>query len=330
MPKISKEIKIALLGICAILLFVFGYNYLKGTGVFSSSRMIYAEYDNVQGLTPASYVQLQGFNIGTVKSIELSEAHPGKVLVAMSVDKKIMIPDDSKASIISVDLLGTKAVGLKQGTSTKVVADNGVITGDITPGTIESLGASASPAIDNAKNVLASLDTTMHGINQILDAEGKSNLKHTLADLNKTMSDFSQFASKLNAQSEKIASLVSSLNSFAGNLDKNGATITRVLNNAEATTANLKKVDFDGTINELKATMDDLQTTLNKINKGSGSMAMLMNDDKLYRNLKNTLATANNLLADINARPSRYINVAIFGRKNKNDCPPQQAPNANE
>ena len=59
MPKISKEIKIALLGISAILLFVFGYNYLKGTGVFSSSRVVYAEYDNVQGLTPASYVQLQ-------------------------------------------------------------------------------------------------------------------------------------------------------------------------------------------------------------------------------------------------------------------------------
>lgn len=330
MPKISKEIKIALLGICAILLFVFGYNYLKGTGVFSSSRIIFAEYDNVQGLTPACYVQLQGFTIGTVKDIELSETHPGKVLVSMSVDKKINIPADSKAAIISVDLLGTKAVDLVQGTSKQLVDDNGIIAGEITLGTIESLGASASPAIDNAKNVLASLDTTMHGINEILDAEGKSNLKHTLADLNKTMSDFKQFASTLNAQSEKIASLVSNLNSFTGTLDKNGATITKVLNNAEATTANLRKVDFEGTIRELKTTMDDLQTTLNKVNQGSGSMAMLMNDDKLYRNLKNTLATANNLLADINARPSRYINVAIFGRKNKNDCPPQQAPNAND
>lgn len=330
MPKISKEIKIALMGICAILLFVFGYNYLKGTGVFSSSRTIFAEYDNVQGLTPASYVQLQGFTIGTVKSIELSEAHPGKVLITMSIDKAIKIPEDSKASIISVDLLGTKAVDLKKGTSSQLVADNGTIAGDITLGTIESLGASASPAIDNAKNVLASLDTTIHSINHILDAEGQNNLKHTLADLNKTMNDFSQFANKLNAQSEKIASLVNSLNSFADNLDKNGATITKVLNNAETTTANLKKVDFEGTIIELKATMDDLQGTLNKVNKGTGSMAMLMNDDKLYRNLKNTLATANNLLADINARPSRYINVAVFGRKNKNDCPPQQAPNAND
>jgi phospholipid/cholesterol/gamma-HCH transport system substrate-binding protein len=76
--------------------------------------------------------------------------------------------------------------------------------------------------------------------------------------------------------------------------------------------------------------LGDLQTTINKVNNGNGSLAMLMNDDKLYKNLKNTLSTANNLLYDINARPSRYINVNIFGKKQKNECPPLPAPNAND
>ena len=330
MPNISKEIKIALLGICAILLFVFGYKYLKGTGVFSSTKIVMAEYDNVQGLTPASYVQLKGFTVGTVKTIQLSVEHPGKVLVIMSVDKKLMIPDDSKASIVSLDLLGTKAVNLVLGTSAKSIEENQLIQGDITAGTIESLGASATPAIDSAKITIASLNKTIQSINTILDVNTQNNLKSTLSDMSKTMKDFSEFANELNAQSAKIASLIGSLNSFAGNLDKNGATITHVLNNVEATTANLKKVDFDATMDELKTTMNELQKTLAKINNGTGSMALLMNDDKLYKNLKNTLATANNLLADVNARPSRYINVAIFGKKNKNDCPPQPAPNAKD
>jgi phospholipid/cholesterol/gamma-HCH transport system substrate-binding protein len=148
--------------------------------------------------------------------------------------------------------------------------------------------------------------------------------------MSKTMKEFNEFSKTLNAQRSKINELVSSLNSFANNLEKNGPTITRVLNNAEAATANLKKVDFDGTITELKKTLDDLQLTLDKVNHGKGSMAMLMNDDKLYRNLKNTLATTNTLLADIGARPSRYISVSVFGKKNKNDTPPQPAPNAND
>jgi phospholipid/cholesterol/gamma-HCH transport system substrate-binding protein len=330
MPNISKEIKIALLGICAILLFVFGYKYLKGSGVFSSTKIVMAEYDNVQGLTPASYVQLKGFTVGTVKTIQLSVEHPDKVLVIMSVDKKLMIPDDSKASIVSLDLLGTKAVNLVLGTSAKSIEENQLIQGDITAGTIESLGASATPAIDSAKITIASLNKTIQNINKILDVNTQNNLKSTLSDMSKTMKDFSEFANQLNAQSAKIASLIASLNSFAANLDKNGATITHVLNNVEATTANLKKVDFDATMDELKTTMNELQKTLGKINNGTGSMALLMNDDKLYKNLKNTLATANNLLADVNARPSRYINVAIFGKKNKNDCPPQPAPNAKD
>ena len=330
MSQISKEIKIALLGICAILLFVIGYNYLKGTGIFSSTRLVVAEYDNVQGLTPASYVQLQGFNIGSVKDIQLSKQHPGKVLVTMSVDKKIAVPEDSKAFIVSLDLLGTKAVNLIQGKSSTPLANNGLLTGDITLGTVESLGSSAGPAIDTARNTIAALHTTIERINNILDPGTQQQLKSTFSNLNTTMKDFSQFAGELNAQRAKITALLNNLNSFAANLNQNSNTITKVLNNAEATTANLKKADIDGTLKDLKATLGDLQTTLQKVNHGNGSLAMLMNDDKLYKNLKNTLATANNLLADVNARPSRYINVAVFGRKNKNDCPPQPAPNANQ
>lgn len=330
MSFISKEIKIALLGICAIVIFVFGYNYLKGTGLFSSTKTLFAEYDNVQGLTPASYVQIKGFTIGSVKTISMSKKNPGKVLIEMNINEDIKIPTDSRAFIVSLDLLGTKAVSLSPGISEKVLNNEAYIEGAVELGTIESLGASAGPAIDSAKVAIASLNQTIHNINNILDVNTQAHLKSTLTDLSNTMKDFSQFANELNAQREKISSLVNHLNSFAGNLDKNGNTITKLLDNAEATTANLKKLDFDGTMLELKKTMHELQTTLDKVNHGKGSMAMLMNDDKLYRNLKNTLSTANNLLADVNARPSRYINVAIFGKKNKNDCPPQPAPNANE
>ncbi|MBK7763573.1 MAG: MCE family protein [Bacteroidetes bacterium] len=330
MSFISKEIKIALLGILAIAVFVIGYNYLKGTGVFSSSRTLYVEYDNVQGLTPASYVQIKGFTVGSVKNISMSKKNPGKVLVEMNVEKEIQIPIDSKAIIVSLDLLGTKAVNLIPGIADKMIEEEQYVNGQVELGVIENLGASAGPAIDSAKIAIASLNQTIRSINNILDVNTQAHLKSSMADLSTTMNDFSQFANELNAQREKISSLVNHLNSFAGNLDKNGNTITNLLNNAEATTANLKKLDFDGTMLELKNTMHELQTTLDKVNHGKGSMAMLMNDDKLYRNLKNTLSTANNLLADVNARPSRYINVAIFGKKNKNDCPPQSAPNANE
>ena len=167
-------------------------------------------------------------------------------------------------------------------------------------------------------------------INEILDEETQRNLKSTVSNLNQTMISFNQFANELNGQRQKISSLIENLNAFATNLNKNNNTITRVLQNAETTTGNLSKLDLESTINELKSTLEGMQTTLNKMNNGNGSLALLMNDDKLYKNLKNTLATANNLLYDINARPSRYIHVNVFGKKQKNECPPQPALNAND
>ena len=326
--KISKEIKLALLGILSILVFIFGYKYLKGTGIFSSSKTIYAEYDNVQGLTPASYVQLKGFTVGTVNAIELSKEHRGKVKLTLFINKDLNVPIDSKATIVSLDLLGTKAVNIELGASTTMMKDNEMIVGNIELGTIESLGASAAPVMDNAKKTLASLETTVQNINNILDVNTQNNLKSSIANLNNTMKDFSQFANELNTQRTKISGLLDNLNAFSVNLNKNNNTINNVLKNAETTTSNMSKVNLETTVNELKATLGDLQTTLKKVNNGNGSLALLMNDDKLYKNLKNTLETTNNLMYDINAHPSKYININIIGRKQKNESAPTPAPNS--
>lgn len=311
-------------------MFIFGYNYLKGSDLFSSTKTIKALYDQVQGLTPANYVQLQGLNIGTVKNIAISKEHPGKIEVEMNVDKDIFIPTDSKARIVSLDLLGTKAIAIVKGTSTANIQDQQLLSGDMELGPIESLSSAALPAVDGAKQTIHSLDQTIQSVNQIIDANTQQHLKSTIANLDKTMADFTQFAQELNTQRTKISTLLNNLNGFSENLNKNNATINNVLKNAETTTGKLSKLDLENTVAELKTTLDGLQTTLDKVNHGNGSLALLMNDDKLYKNLKNTLSTANNLLYDINARPSRYINVNIFGKKQKDPCPPQPAPNSND
>ena len=90
----------------------------------------------------------------------------------------------------------------------------------------------------------------------------------------------------------------------------------------------MKDVEFGRTVRELNVTIANLNTTLVKLNNGTGSMAMLMNDKKLYQNMSNTMETINNLLYDINARPQRYVNLSLFGRKIKDTSPPPPAPNS--
>ncbi len=336
--KISNEIKTAILGIFAILAFIFGYNYLKGTGVFSSTKVYKAEYDNVQNLMPASYVQLKGFNIGSVKDIYLSKEHPGKVTVEFQIDKKFSIPSDSKAHITSLDLMGTKAVELVLGNATTFLDKNSYIATDTLLGMMDEMKGMVKPVMSKADIALGSLDNTITSINSIIDNNTQQNMRSAVSSVNNSTAELNLFVKELAAQRTKIAQIVTAMNTFtthmntfSSNLNTNNQKINNIISNADKTTSNLAKTDIAGTMNELKETLDQLKATINKMNNGDGTMAKLLNDDKLYKNLNNTLSTTNNLLYDLSAHPSKYVNLSLFGgRKNKKDATPEIAPNSLE
>ena len=62
-----------------------------------------------------------------------------------------------------------------------------------------------------------------------------------------------------------------------------------------------------------------LNTTLAKINSNEGTMGLLMNDKKLYSNLNASANSLNILLQDFRLHPKRYVNVSVFGKKDKSD-----------
>jgi phospholipid/cholesterol/gamma-HCH transport system substrate-binding protein len=51
---------------------------------------------------------------------------------------------------------------------------------------------------------------------------------------------------------------------------------------------------------------------------------MLLNDKRLYQNLEGTTRSLQILLDDLRLHPKRYVNVSVFGRKDKSG--PLMAP----
>jgi phospholipid/cholesterol/gamma-HCH transport system substrate-binding protein len=72
------------------------------------------------------------------------------------------------------------------------------------------------------------------------------------------------------------------------------------------------------------------------MNSKDGSLGLLLNDKKLYQNLESTTRSLNTLLDDLRVHPKRYVNISVFGRKDKsgplnaplNDSSPR-SPNPN-
>ena len=123
--------------------------------------------------------------------------------------------------------------------------------------------------------------------------------------------------SMMNEQSGAITQSMNNVAGFTKNLADNNAKVTNMMSNIEKTTENLSKADIKGSVEQMKASITNLNLILSKLNSKDGSMGKLMNDTALYNNLNNTIRSTNILIDDLRVHPKRYLNVSVFGKKDK-------------
>lgn len=319
--KLNKEIKVGMVVLFAIVIFFAGFYFLKGSNVFSGEYEYYADYNSVQGLTASAAVQIKGVNVGKVTGIRLEN---GKVRVTLSIAKDTRIPRGSVAELVSLDLLGTKAIRLNLSNSAEMADNKELLPASVETGIIDNISSEISPLIKDVRGVVATLDSVLLGIHGILNDETRNNLHSSVASLDVTMKNFADLSKKLDNESGELASVIRNVNSITTNLRNNNEHIANVIKNAETTTDKLAKSPIEETVKDLQAMANQLNGIAEKINRGEGTLGMAVNDKKLYQELTYTLTNLKSLMADIEAHPSRYINVTIFGRKQK--APQPAAP----
>lgn len=294
----------------AVALLIIGFNILKGNNLFSGSETIYAIYENVSGLAPASPVQVNGLKVGSVSELEVADQQVGKIRVRMTIQPGIRIPQNSVAKIVSTDLLGSKAVMLEFGNATEYLRDNDTIRSAPGSSLTSNLMSDLKPLSGKIQNTLVSLDTVLNDVHTSLNNETRNNLQSSIAQLNITMKNFARVSGQLDL-------LVKSLNGITDNLKQNNDTINRILGNTQRITAQIAGSDLQGTIADLHQTVKSLGTTLDKANSTDGSLGLLLNDKKLYENLEAVSNNLNLLMEDMRLNPQRYVHFSLFGRKNK-------------
>jgi phospholipid/cholesterol/gamma-HCH transport system substrate-binding protein len=309
----SKEARIGLMVAISIIVLFAGFYFLKGSDILSKELSYYAYYDNVQGLQPSAGVQIKGLQVGKVSNIELNGG--GKVKVTIAIHKKTRLPQGTVAKLTSTDLLGTKGITLDLGAGTAMIEDESVLPGDVEGGVIDKISVEVTPLLQDVRKVVNSVDSVLNSVNEIFNAKARADLQNSVASLNTAMTHFSNVSSTLDRQSNGLARTIQNADKITSNLASNNANIDATLKNLRSTSNQLSQAPVEQTVKNLQAVSVQLNDVMRKINNSEGSIGMAVNDKKLYSDLSGSLQSLQSLLADLQAHPSRYINVTIFGKK---------------
>jgi phospholipid/cholesterol/gamma-HCH transport system substrate-binding protein len=314
--KISKEIKTGILVVVTIVIFIYGFNFLKGKNIFSSREIYYAVYPQISGVVEANPVQINGYKVGSVKKIELFDT-TGKLLVTIAIsDPKLKITRGTIAKIVSSDLLGAKAIELVLGNRNEFAHDGDTLASQIDPSLQQSVEGAIKPLKDKAEKIIGSIDSIMIVIQAVFDKSTRDNVSKSLGNIQHTLETFDHTSMRLDtmiaSEKNKLSVIFSKVESISTNLANNNDKISSAIKNFSAIGDTLAKAHIAKTIEQANAALSGVSGVMEKINKGHGSAGMLVNDEKLYKNLTSASGSLDSLLQDMEARPKRYFSV--FGR----------------
>jgi len=320
--KINNETKIGALTAIAIALLILGFNFLKGRSLFKSGFFLYAKYENTKGLLPSHPVIINGYRVGSVYEIEAADQNVKEILVTIKFNQDFNIPANSLATIKD-NPLGTPAIEIALGNAGDFLHSDDTLKTGKSGGLFDAVSSKLNPVADQLVATLGSLDTLLRNFNTVLDTSTKGNLQGVISNLNYATASLVKSSASLqhmlNSETGALAKTLDNVSTFSGALADNKGKLDSTLSNVQQATEHLAKADIDGIVTNLKASVDKLNSAMDKVSSPDGSLGALINDKTLYNNLNNTVRSLNTLMDDLRVHPKRYVNISVFGRKDKGD-----------
>jgi len=311
--KISNETKIGALTAVSITLLLLGYNFLKGKELFTHNKDIYAVFKNVEGMDVSNAVRINGLQVGTVTAISEADKDLSGIVVTITLKKDVNIPKNSIA-VINSGLISSSYLVINKGDASEYLKNGDTIASQNKLTLMSQVEKNIDPIVAKLNGTLTSLDSLIEVVGGLFDPKVKNNFTAIFSHLAASSASLEKM---LNSENSMLAHKMNHVDSFTGNLVKNNKRIDTTLSNLQKTTEDLSKAKISETVASINSTMEQLKTVIDKVNSPNGSLGLLINDKKLYQNLEGTTRSLNTLLDDVRVHPKRYVNISVFGKKDK-------------
>ena len=300
MKKIfNREFAIGLSVIVAILILIFGIDFLKGINLFRPAHYYLAYYDNVDELTVSSPVLINGYKVGQVREINFNYNKPGKIEVVMALDKNLELPKGTVADLGTTLLSGAR-IELSMGAGPEKLPSGSEIPTGMKAGLMSSVQDGLMPALTG---ILPKVDSLLYNLNLLVADPALSasigrldgitdNLLATTKGLNTTMN------SQVPRLANNTVKITQSLDTIVGNLGQ--------------ISYQLKSLPLDATVDNVNQLTANLSQFSKQLNDKNSTLGLLTSDPELYNRLTQVSADIDSLLLDIKKNPKRYISIKLL------------------
>lgn len=320
--KISQEFKVGTLVVVGIALLILGVNFLKGFNPFRTSQVYYAEYAKIDGLAVSNPVLVNGFKVGQVTQVQFAANGSGELIVGFEVEQEnLRVPKDTKARIFSSDLFGTKAIELIAGESTELAVPGDTLVSDIEMGIADAVRVELMPLKNKTDQLIDGVDDILENLKAVFEADATLGLPTAFESIQRTVESLEQTSLKLDGMVAEnravLNSIFNNVESVTTTLRNHNDDLANVLENFSDISDSLAAVNFAQTLANVDKVLADFASISGKIERGEGSLGMLIQSDSLHNGLMQTNQELQYLLNDLYLNPWRYVKVSVFSKKNE-------------
>ncbi|NLA24825.1 MAG: hypothetical protein GX879_07655, partial [Bacteroidales bacterium] len=230
------------------------------------------------------------------------------------------LPDSSIAEIYSTDIMGTKGIQLLLSEKSTYHKSGDTIIGFIEQSLKEQVSMQILPIKNKAEELMEEIQNAITIVTYIFNEETRANLEASFESIKTTLHYLESSAipldTLLSTESSRLSRIFANIDKITYNLSENNDKINRLIENAANFTDTLLALDITRIVSNANKAIDEVAQITDKINKGEGTLGLLINNDTLYNNLEKASLELERLLRDVRTNPGRYVNFSLlhFGR----------------
>lgn len=289
----KQEVTVGVLVLTGLALFLAGTMWLRG-GTFSRAPQYEIVFPDAGTLKRGSPVRVSGVELGSVERIEFVDV--GRVVVGVKLQPRIVPRIDATARLASVGLVGDQVIVLHPGTAAEPLPPGRPIQGSLDRGFTE-IGTDLG---NQAKEL-------MTGAQEFANREMADELKRTLGAVQRTLD---LYADRTRGPTAELTRTMRSLDSLTRRLDSTvaAADLASAVRRGDTLLANLSRTSA-----EFATTAARVDSLLQRVNRGEGTMGKLMTDSLLYADLRRLSRSAQELMDELRKHPGKItLQVKVF------------------